>query len=53
MSVTQINARSVSHAAPDQRAGNLALVLLRFTLIGVGLAMVGTVGSVVLKVVNG
>ncbi len=53
MSVTQFNARSVSHEIPDQRAGNFALVLLRFTLIGVGLAMVGTVGNVVLKVISG
>ncbi len=37
--------------ATDQRAGAFALVLLRLTLFGVGLAMVATIGSVVWKII--
>ena len=53
MSVTQMNGRNSAHVVPDQRAGAVALLLLRFTLIGVGLALVGVLGNVAMKVVGG
>lgn len=53
MSATPIAGRSAAHDMPDARAGAVALLLLRFTLIGVALALVGTLGNVALKVING
>ena len=53
MSATPIGGRSSVHEIPDARAGAVALLLLRFTLIGVALALVGTLGSVAMKVING
>ena len=53
MSATQMNSRPSSKAVSEARAGAVALVLLRFTLVGVVLALVGTVGNVVLKVMHG
>ena len=53
MSATQMHGRYVPNPAREARAGNLALTLLRFTLFGVVLALVGTLGNVALKVLQG
>lgn len=53
MSATQIKGRVAAHAVPDQRAGAVALLLLRFTLIGVAAALVAVLGNVVIKVAGG
>jgi hypothetical protein len=50
MSATQLNGRQ---PASEARAGMVALMLLRFTLLGVALALLGTVGNVVLKLAQG
>ena len=52
MSAAPMNGRTTGHTVTDQRAGAFALLMLRFTLIGVAVALVGTLGSVVLKVVS-
>lgn len=36
----------------DQRAGSIALVLLKFTLIGAAMALVGTLAHIAWKIVN-
>ncbi len=53
MSATQMNGRVVRHNASEARAGAVALVVLRFTLLGVALALLGTVGHVALKLTAG
>ena len=53
MSATPIAGRAARQEIPDARAGAVALLLLRFTLIGVALALVGTLGNVVMKVIGG
>ena len=53
MSATQMNGRVTRHHASEQRAGAVALVVLRLTLAAVALALVGTVAHVVLKVLQG
>jgi F0F1-type ATP synthase assembly protein I len=45
-----MNGRANAHVVPDQRAGAVALFLLRFTLIGVAAALVAVLGNVALKV---
>ncbi len=52
MSATQMNGRVLRQNASDMRAGAVALYALRFTLVGVALALVGTVAHVVLKLVQ-
>ena len=52
MSATQVNNRVARQSAADMRAGAVALVVLRMTLLGVALALVGTVAHVVLKSIN-
>ncbi len=53
MSTTQINNRVPGQNVSDVRTGAVALVVLRLTLVGVGLALLGTVAHVVLKLVQG
>jgi hypothetical protein len=52
MSATQINGRGTRQAATEMRAGAVALVVLRLTLMAVALALVGTMANVVLKLVQ-
>ncbi len=53
MSATQMNGRLARQTNTEVRAGMLALNLLRLTLVGVAVALVGTIGSVMLKVMQG
>jgi hypothetical protein len=53
MSATPMNSRVVRQTASDVRAGATALVVLRFTLLGVAVALLGTIGNVVLKLTQG
>jgi hypothetical protein len=53
MSATQMNARVSRQATSEARAGAVALVVLRLTLLAVALALVGTVAHVTLKLIQG
>ena len=52
MSAAPISNTSNARAHPGMRSGALALMLLRFTLIGVVLALVGTLGNVALNLLG-
>jgi hypothetical protein len=49
MSATPLSTKRAGPAGPEQNAGGIALLLLRFTLMGCALALVGTLLSIVWK----
>ncbi len=51
MSAAPLAPKRSSGAMPDQQAGSIALLLLRFTLMGCAAALVATLVSIVWKAV--
>ena len=50
MSAAPLARKASTSDVPDQRAGAMALLLLRLTLMGCCLALLGTLGSVMWKI---
>ena len=49
MSAAPLSTKRAGSVAAEQNAGSIALTLLRFTLMGCALALVGTLVSIVWK----
>jgi hypothetical protein len=52
MSAAPLSTKRSASAGPDQNAGGIALALLRFTLMGCALALVGTLVHIAWKAVG-